>query len=263
MTVRIPRTGQIRLSGHISASFNQNSGSQTHMNNNAVLAACHNTLTWSPGQRSMNAAHGVITALMLTDRYVNTNYGTNAYNWAANASTFNTIYNKQDTRADGDVWSSSTYRAPSCEDYGNVGHQLNMWMYGSNPGAIYCQQLKKVNKLTSGEQVPFRVDMATGSSEAGWGCSAQAYLYNYSGSYLSSTRLDGISLQSVGLSSSNWTGSWTESNSPDMPYGLYMPYEYIVLGYRGFTQYPGYNFRGDDLRVRPYYLRLIATSGYA
>lgn len=263
MTVRIPRTGQIRLSGHISASFNQNSGSQTSMSNNAVTAACHNTLTWSPSQRSMNAAHGVITALMLTDRYTNTNYGTNAYNWAANASTFNTIYNKQDTRADGNIYSDSTYRAPSCEDYGTVGHQLNMRMYSSTPGAIYCQQLKKVNKLSNSEYVPFRVDMATGSSAAGWGCSAQAYLYNYSGSYLSSTRLDGISTQPVGLSSSNWTDSWTQSDSPDMPSGLYMPYEYIVLGYRGFTQYPGYNSRFGVLTVRPYYLRLTATSGYA
>lgn len=265
MTVRIPRTGQIRLSGHISASFNNNSGSQTSMSDHGVTAACHNTYTWSPGQRSMNTAHGVITALTLNQRYTNTNYGTSAYSWAADLATYtnNAIYNKLDCRTDGDIWSSSSYRAPSVEAYGTYGHQMNMRMYGDNPGAIYANQYKKVNHLYTGEVVPFKVEIATGSNSFGWGCSAQAYLYNYDGGYVIGNRSDNISLQGIYGGTSNWYGSWTEANSPTPSGGVYMQYNHIVLGYRGFTQYPGYNSRLGQLIVRPYYMRLIATAGYA
>ena len=258
MTVRIPRTGQIRLSGHISASFNQNSGSQTNMGNDAVTAACHVATTHSPTQRSMNDAHGVITALTLSDRYANTNYGTSTGTWPADIATFNSIYNKQDTRPDGALYSNSTSRSPSCEDYGTHGHQLNMWMYGSSPGAIYCQMNKQTGVRAGGatETINFRVELATSGNSFGWGCSSQYYLYSYRDGYLDGSRIDNISLPSISGTSSTWTTTTTGSMEVK-------DYPHQVLGYRGFTQYPGYNFRGAALRVRPIYLRLIATSGYA
>ena len=265
MTVRIPRTGQIRLSGHISASFNRNSGSQTSMNNNGCAAAMHKTNTWSPTQRSMNDAHGVITAITLNDRYTNTAYGTNAYNWAADLGTYTTqsIFNKADCRSDGDIWSNSSHQAPSITTEGTHGQDMRMRMYGDNPGALYVNQYKKVNHLYTGETVPFKVEMATNSNEFGWGCSGQVYLYNYDGGYVLGNRSDNIGLQGIYGGSSNWYGSWTEANSPTPSGGIYMQYNHIVLGYRGFTQYPGYNSRIGNLTIRPYYMRLTATSGYA
>ncbi len=266
MTVRIPRTGQIRLSAHISASFNNNSGSQTSMGNSGVTAACHNTMTWSPTQRSMNTAHGVITALTLNDRYANTNYGTGSASWAANTYTYtnSAIYNKLDVRADGAIYNKADYRAPSVEAYGTHGHTMNMSMYGDSPGAIYANQYKKLNKLSQRETVPFRLEMATGQGQEGWGCRAQAYLYGYTDGYVLGQRSDNISLQGIYVGSSNWSTSWTQANSPTASSGLYVAgYQHLVVGYRGFTQYPGYNSRRGRLEVRPYYMRLIATSGYA
>jgi hypothetical protein len=214
----------------------------------------------------MNAAHGVITALILNDRYVNTNYGTSAYNWAADTSTYtnSAIYNKIDVRSDGDIWNKSSYRAPSVETYGTHGHTMNMNMYGDNPGALYCNMYKKLNKINSRELIPFSLDMATSSNLQGFGCSADAYLYNYNNGYLIGSRSDNLGQQAVGLGSGNWSKSWTQANSPTGSSGLYIgAFEHITVGYRGFTRYPGYNSRIGQLRIRPYYMRLRATSGYA
>lgn len=258
MTVRIPRTGQIRLSGHISASFNQNSGSQTHMNNSACKYAMHNTSTWSPTQRSMNAAHGVVSALMLNDRYTNTNYGTSYYSWAANTTTFNSIYNKQDTRADGVLYGSSAARAPSVESTaGTDGHQLNAIVY-DGIGAIYCQMNKNIG--TSGSAFNIRLDVSTEDNrQDDWqDTQSDCYCFAYPSGYLQGTRSTQISAAYVPLSSGSSTQSHNGTN-PITP----ASYPHVVFGYRGLVSYPGYGSRVGTLRVKPHYVRLIATSGYA
>lgn len=258
MTVRIPRTGQIRLSGHISASFNQNAGSQTSMNNIAVKYAMHNTSTWDPTQRSMDAAHGVVSALMLNDRYTNTNYGTGYYSWAANTTTFNSIYNKQDTRADGSLYGSSAARAPSVESTaGAVGHQLNAVVYDGQ-GAIYCQMHKNVG--ASGGAFNIRIDISTQDNRRDdfQDTRADCYCFAYPSGYLQGTRSEQISAAYVPLSS----GIETATNAGTSPINP-TSYPYVVFGYRGRVRYPGYGSRIGTLRVKPHYVRLIATSGYA
>lgn len=255
MTVRIPRTGQIRLSGHISASFNQNSGSQTSMSNNAVTAACHNTSTWSPTQRSMDSAHGVVTALTLADRYTNTNYGTSYYSWAANATTFDSIYNKQDTRADGVLYSSSSLRAPSVETYGTHGHTLSARVY-DGIGAIYCQMNKKL-----GSSSTFNAQYQVSNSGGTWtdfrDTTGDIYVYGYPSGYLSGSRTTYLDTGLViGTSSTETQTVNISSINPSS-------YPSIVMGYRGIVEYPGYGSRIGTLKIRPHYVRLVATSGYA
>lgn len=259
MTVRIPRTGQIRLSGHISASFNQNSGAQTSMSNNAVTAACHNTSTWNPTQRSMNPAHGVVTALTLADRYSNTNYGRSAYSWAANISTFNTIYNKQDTRSDGVLYLNSAQRAPSVETYGTHGHTLSAVVY-DGIGAIYCNMNKRLNSSAA-----FSAQYQISNSNGVWtdfrDTTGDIYTYGYSAGYLDAgggTRTTYLDTRLViGLSSTPET--MTQNISSINPSGGTS----IVMGYRGIVEYPGYGSRIGTLKIRPHYVRLVATSGYA
>jgi len=260
VTVRIPRTGQIRLSGHISASFNQNAGSQTHMNNIACKYAMHNTSTYDPTQRSMDAAHGVVSALMLNDRYTNTNYGTNYSTWAANISTFNSIYNKQDTRVDGVLYSSSNSRSPSVESTaGAMGHQLNARVYDGQ-GAIYCQMNKNIG--TSGSSFNIRIDVSTSQNvqDDFQDTRADCYCYAYPSGYLSGTRVANLEGGYVPLSSSG--AALTSENSGTAAINP-ASYPHVVFGYRGRVSYPGYGSRIGTLRVKPHYVRLIATSGYA
>lgn len=252
MTVRIPRTGQIRLSGHVSASFNQNSGSQTNMDNIAVEAALHNTSTYTPTQRQLSAAQGLITCLV-PDRFVDTSYGTQYWNWAQSTSGYNS-YNQCDARADGSVYTS--YPAPSINTVGTTGHEINMYSYGDPAGALYLNIYKDVG--SSGYEVINIQTKSSGQSVSGWGwgCSSNAYLVGYNSGYLGGSR--GIDLYH-GLSSSTSSNVQT-SNHSSVSIGYYPD---LILGYRGFTQYPGYNMRGGSISSRLHYLRATATSGYA
>lgn len=254
MTVRIPRTGQIRLSAHISASFNQDSGSQTHMNNMAVTYACHDTSTWSPSQRSMNSAHGVVTALMLNDRYTNTNYNQSLTNWPANPTTFNTIYNKQDTRPDGSLYKSSSQRAPSVESYGTHGHTLSAIVY-AGAGAIYCNMNKKLNS-SSNFNALYKMSQSDGVEGGSYETKCFAYAYGYPSGYLSGSRV-------------TYTNRSTGIQTISTPYVYEQPvtiqptaYPYVVFGYNGKVQYRS-GPRIGTLKIRPHYVRLVATTGYA
>lgn len=249
-------TGQIRLSGHISASFNQNSGAQTSMSNYAVRSACHETSTWSPTQTNMNVAHGVITCVMLNDRYSNTNYGTNYSSWPANASTFSAIYNKQDTRPDGVLYTQSSQRAPSVESHGTHGHALTAQVYDGQ-GAIYCNANKKLTSQASTIRAYYRYSNADGRRDDYSDTSAGIYLHQYPDSYLGGmrdTRLDTIF--DIGTNAAGIQHESTVTGiRPDS-------YPYLVFGYRGKVEYPGYGSRIGTLRVKPHYIRLVAYQGY-
>lgn len=255
MTVRIPRTGQIRLSGHISASFNQNSGSQTSMNNSACKYAMHNTSTWDPTQRSMNSAHGVVSALMLNDRYSDTSYGTNTAYWAAKEYEMDVTFNKQDTRSDGLLYASSTSRSPSVESSaGAVGHQLNAIVYDGT-GAIYCNMHKNIG--TGGGKFDVRVDCSTSDCRKdSRDTTSDCYVYGYPSGYLSGSRIQPLVGGNVPLGSGTQTGSTAGQSRMDPTY------PYVVFGYRGRVKYPGSGSRTGTLRIKPHYLRLIATTGY-
>ena len=249
-------TGQIRLSGHISASFNENSGSQTSMSDYAVRSACHETSTWNPTQKNMNVAHGLITCVMLNDRYSNTNYGTGYNTWPANTSTFSSIYNKQDTRPDGSLYSNSSQRAPSVESYGTHGHTLTAVVYDGQ-GAIYCNALKKLNNTGTTIRAYYRYSSADGRKDDHSDTTAGIYLHGYPSSYLEGirdTRLD--TPFGIGTNAAGYQHEGTVTGiRPDL-------YPYLTFGYRGYVEYPGYGSRIGTLNVKPHYIRLVAYQGY-
>jgi len=253
VTTRIPRTGQLRLSGHISASFNQNAGNQTHMNNTAVEAALHNTSTFTPTQRQMSAAYGLITCLV-PDRYVNTGVNSSYWLWAQDINTVNTHYNTCDCRADGAIYSG--VNSPSVNTVGTTGQEINMYSYGDSPGAIYANTFKNVG--SSGYESINIQTKSSGQSVGGWGwgCSSNCYLVGYNVGYLDGSR--GIDLYH-GLSSSSSSNVQTNNHS-SVAIGYYPA---LIIGYRGFTQYPGYNSRGGYITSQLHYFRATATSGYA
>lgn len=254
MTVRIPREGQIELSGHISASFNSNAGSQTSMNNAGVTAACHKTSTHNPTQRSMNIAHGVITALP-GDLYRSSYNSSNIWSGKADEQTMTAdkVYNKIDVRPDGAL--SSSNGNPYHKVEGTAGQDTGVWMHSDDPGALYVQSYKQTKTKTTNEFVDCRAEWSSSGSVYGRGCSSYFYAYHYANYYCSDTRGSREILGSVTLNDSTWT------NTKD---GLFdYAYPHQILGYRMFAQYPGYDSRGAQGRVKPHYLRLVATSGYA
>lgn len=255
MTVRIPRSGQIQLSGHISASFNSNAGSQTHMNNKGVQAACHKTSTHNPTQRSMDIAHGVIAALP-GDLYRSSYNSSNIHSGKADEQTMTNqkIYNKIDVRPDGSLWMNSTTGTPYHKLEGTGGQNTGVWMY-AEPGALYVQAYKQTKTSTTNENVGTRAEWSSSGNDVGWGCSSYYYVYHYGSYYCSSARGSKYIMRTVSKTSSTWTDSGTETFD--------QAYSHMVVGYRMFAEYPGYNSRGALGAVKPHYLRLVATSGYA
>lgn len=225
------------------------------MNNPGVTAACHKTSTHNPTQRNMNIAHGVIAALP-GDLYRSSYTGSNIYNGKADEQTMTNekIYNKVDVRSDGSLWQNSATGTPYHRLEGTAGQSTGVWMY-SDPGALYVQGYKQTKTDTRNEYVDTRAEWSSGGNSLGWGCSSYFYVYHYGSYYCSDARGTKNIMATVSSTSNNWTQTATEQFD--------QAYSHMVIGYRVFAEYPGYNSRGAAGIVKPHYLRLVATSGYA
>jgi len=253
VTVRIPRAGQIRLSHHISASFNSNAGVQTSMQDKGVMAACHKTSTYTPTQRSMNIAHGVITAHM-GQMYRSSYYSGGQWKCDEATMTNDKIYNKIDVRKDGYLFTSNG--APSHALTGTNGQISKIWMSGDEAGAFYVQTYKKTKDNTNNEYIDVRQEWSAENCQKGWGTSGYFYTYHYGGGYSNGSPGSKNIMQTITMNSNTWTYSKDLAQFDQA-------YSHISCGYRIFAQYPGYNSRGALGIISPHYNRLVATAGYA